>query len=53
MIFKRKTRLKLTKHGEITSSSRGGSRSLTTYKMQLYVATLQKCLCAFHWTFTE
>ena len=40
MIFKRKKRRKSTKHGEITSGSRGGSRTTTTYKMELYVATL-------------
>ena len=40
MIFKREKRHKLTKHGEITSGSRGGSRTPTTYKMLLYVATL-------------
>ena len=35
MIFKREKRHKSTKHGEITRS-----RTPTTYKMQLYVATL-------------
>ena len=40
MIFKRKKRRKSTKHGEITSGSRGGSRTPTTYKMQLDVTTL-------------
>ena len=40
MIFKRKTRHKSTKHGEITSGSRGVSLEFTTYKMQLYMATL-------------
>ena len=44
MIFKRKTSHKLTKHGEVTSGSRGGSRTPTTYKMQLYVA-----LCGSMW----
>ena len=39
MIFKRKKRHKSTKHGEITSGSRGESRTPTTYKLQLYVAT--------------
>ena len=40
MGFKRKKRHKSTKHGEITSGSRGGSRTPTTYKMQVDVATL-------------
>ena len=42
MIFKRKKRHKSTKHGEITSES----RTPTTYKLQLYVATREKRLCA-------
>ena len=46
MIFKRKKRHKSTKHGEITSGSRGESRTPTTYKLQLYVATPEKSLCA-------
>ena len=40
MIFKRETRHKSTKHGEITSGSRGRFRTPTRYKMQLHVARL-------------
>ena len=40
MIFKRKVRNNSTKHGEITSGSRGGSRTPKTYKIQPYVAIL-------------
>ena len=40
MVFKRKKRPKSTKHGEITSGSRGGSGTPTTYKIQVDVATL-------------
>ena len=35
MVFKRKKRHKSTEHSEITSGSRDGSRTTTTYKMQL------------------
>ena len=40
MSFKQKKCHKSTKQGEITSGSRGRSRTSTSYKMQLYVATL-------------
>ena len=40
MVLKQKKPHKSTKHAEITSGSRGGSRNPRAYKMQLYVATL-------------
>ena len=51
MIFTRKTRHKLTKHGEITSGSRDGSRTPTCSSMwqhykntsALYNDSLKKC----------
>ena len=36
MIFKRKTRYKSTKHGEIASGSRGGSRTPTAISSNFY-----------------
>ena len=40
MIFKWKTRHESTKHGKITSGSRGGSWTPTTSKTQLSVTTV-------------
>ena len=40
MIFEWKAHHESTKQGKITSSSRGGSRTPTACKMQLYVTTL-------------